>query len=197
MKLEPEVKKNVFRMPTPVKITGRTSSMTNAFVNGIIPVIEPTDEEIDDVLATLGMTRESICCAYCGDTYTEWDHFHPLIKDKEPTGYISEIRNLVPACGKCNQSKGNKEWETWMRSDAKLSPKSRNVKDLENRIEKLRQFEQKFSARKYDLKALAGAELWEKHQENRKKLFELMRECQKTSDEVKAQIDANIKRSKG
>ncbi len=39
------MKKSVFRMPTPVKITGRTSSITNAFVNGIIPVIEPTDDE--------------------------------------------------------------------------------------------------------------------------------------------------------
>lgn len=46
--------KKVFRMPAPVKITGRTSSITNAFVNGIIPVIEPTDEEIDDVLKHLG-----------------------------------------------------------------------------------------------------------------------------------------------
>ncbi len=56
------MKKNVFRMPTPVKITGRTSSITNAFVNGIIPVVEPTDDEIDDALATLGMTREYMLC---------------------------------------------------------------------------------------------------------------------------------------
>ncbi len=53
---------------------GRTSSITNAFVNGIIPVIEPSEEEVDDVLNTLGMNRETICCAYCGDQYTEWDH---------------------------------------------------------------------------------------------------------------------------
>ena len=33
---------SVFKMPVPVKIKGRTSSITNAFVNGIIPVIEPT-----------------------------------------------------------------------------------------------------------------------------------------------------------
>ena len=42
--------KKIFRMPTPVKITGRTSSITNAFVNGIIPVIEPTEEEIESAL---------------------------------------------------------------------------------------------------------------------------------------------------
>ena len=42
----------IFRMPTPVKIKGRSSSITNAFENGIVPV-----------------------------------------------------------CGKCNQSKGNREWK--------------------------------------------------------------------------------------
>lgn len=121
-------------MPAPVKITGRTSSITNAFVNGIIPVIEPTDEEIDDVLKTLGMNRKHVTCAYCGNPYTEWDHFRPLVKDKRPTGYISEIHNLVPACGKCNQSKGNKHWKTWMLSGAALSPYSRQIPDLEYRI---------------------------------------------------------------
>lgn len=71
--------KKIFRMPTPVKITGRTSSITNAFVNGIIPVIEPTEEEIESALETLGMDKDHIVCAYCGNPYTEWDHFHPLI----------------------------------------------------------------------------------------------------------------------
>ena len=51
--------KKIFKMPKPVKIIGRTSSITNAFVNGIIPVIKPTDEEIEDVLQTLGMDKKS------------------------------------------------------------------------------------------------------------------------------------------
>jgi NAD-dependent SIR2 family protein deacetylase len=96
--------KSLFKMPTPVKITGRTSSITNAFVNGIIPCIAPAEEEIREVLEVLGMNA-AIRCAYCGNNYTEWDHFRPLIHNKRPTGYISEIHNLVPACGKCNQSK--------------------------------------------------------------------------------------------
>lgn len=102
--------KKVFKMPNPVKITGRTSSITNSFVNGIIPVVMPTEHEVEEALETLGMTEETICCSYCGDTCTEWDHFHPLIRDKQPTGYISEIHNLVPACSKCNESKGCRDW---------------------------------------------------------------------------------------
>ena len=113
--------KKIFKMPTPVKIMGRTSSITNAFVNGIIPVIEPTEQEIENALRTLGMDTDHIVCAYCGNPYIEWDHFHPLIKDKMQTGYISEIHNLVPACDKCNQRKGNKDRKKWMRRKAELS----------------------------------------------------------------------------
>ena len=115
---------DLFRMPTPTKITGRSSTITNSFVNSIIPVINPTEEQVSEALQILGMEHDSLCCAYCGASSTEWDHLRPLVKDKKPTGYISEIHNLVPACGKCNQSKGNKPWRQWMFSKAKHSPKS-------------------------------------------------------------------------
>jgi len=128
----------VFRMPTPVRITGRTSSITNSFVNGIIPCIVPTEAEIRKVLEVLGMNEQTIRCAYCGDTYTEWDHFHPLIRNKRQTGYISEIHNLVPACGKCNQSKGNSYWKEWILGYARLSPKTRNKENLDMIIERSR-----------------------------------------------------------
>ena len=187
------MKKNVFRMPTPVKITGRTSSITNAFVNGIIPVVEPTEAEIDDALATLGMTRESICCAYCGDTCTEWDHFRPLIVDKGPTGYISEIHNLVPSCGKCNQSKGNKEWKKWMYSDASLSPKTRGITDINERCRKLEVYERKYAPTKLDFVEIVGEELWEKHWNNHEKLLELMKTCQETSDEIQERITMSLR----
>jgi hypothetical protein len=51
-----------------------------------------------------------------------WDHLRPLVKNKLPTGYISEIRNLVPSCGPCNQSKGASDWRAWMRGKARGSP---------------------------------------------------------------------------
>ncbi len=73
--------KSVFRMPTPMKIIGRSSSITNSFVNSIIPVIHPTDDEILEALFILGMDENSINCAYCGDKFTEWDHLRPLVKE--------------------------------------------------------------------------------------------------------------------
>ncbi|MCX7144342.1 MAG: hypothetical protein NT123_25585, partial [Proteobacteria bacterium] len=86
---------SLFRMPTPMKITGRSSSITNAFINSIIPVVLPSAQEVKRALEILGMTPESFQCAYCGSVASEWDHLRPLVKDKKPTGYISEIHNLV------------------------------------------------------------------------------------------------------
>ena len=73
-----------FIMPKPVSIMGRSSSITNSFVNGIIPAIKPTDEQIANALSLLGQTEDNVCCVYCGSKMTEWDHLHPLIIKKNP-----------------------------------------------------------------------------------------------------------------
>jgi hypothetical protein len=83
----------------PLTITSRTSSITNSFVQAIIPDIEPTQEEWVEALQVLGMTPDGITCVYCGAAATDWDHLRPLVRNKRPTGYINEIRNRVPSCG--------------------------------------------------------------------------------------------------
>ena len=100
-----------FRMPSVQTMMSRKSSITNAFVCAIIPRLPPpTAKEIDEALQILGVDPADVKCVYCGSDSTEWVHFRPLVVDRQPTGYLSEISNLVPACGKCNQSKGNKPW---------------------------------------------------------------------------------------
>jgi 5-methylcytosine-specific restriction endonuclease McrA len=118
------------RLPTSKTVKGRSSSITNAFINAIVPAIEPTEAEELEALGILHINPKDIRCAYCGDKSTEWDHFRPIITDQGPTGYITEIANLVPACGKCNQSKGKSYWRTWMEGGAPLSPKTRGIPDL-------------------------------------------------------------------
>lgn len=180
-----------FAMPKAVKIMGRSSSITNSFVNGIIPVIRPSDDDVRRNLEILGMNEDTICCAYCGDACTEWDHFHPLIVDRKPTGHISEINNLVPACNKCNQSKGNSEWETWMCSDAEKSPKTRGITDMESRIEKLRAYDQ-LEKKKIDIESIVGAEEWEKHWKNCDLIIDQMRAAQVHSDMLKDKIGESL-----
>lgn len=177
--------KSVFKMPNPVKITGRTSSITNAFVNGIIPVIEPTEMEIEEGLKILGMNTKTICCAYCGDPYTEWDHLRPLIVDKTATGYISEIHNLIPACGKCNQSKGNQNWKKWMFGDAKLSPKSRHISNIDERAKRIEDYINWGTPIKIDIEKIVGTHRWKQHWDNCEKIKKIMYDSQSLSDEIK------------
>lgn len=185
--------KDVFKMPKTVKITGRTSSITNSFVNGIIPVIEPNEKEIQKALEILGMNEDKITCAYCGDTCTEWDHFRPLVKGKKPTGYISEIHNLVPSCSKCNQSKGNQNWKEWMLSDAVLSPKTKQVRDLEEKIKRLERYESWGTPVKVDFEKIVGKYKWEQHWENCLKIHKIMQDSQELSDEIQAIVVSALK----
>lgn len=175
-------------MPKPVNVMGRASSITNAFVNGIIPSINPTEEEVKECIRILGLDPFDLRCAYCNDKSTEWDHFRPLIKNKKPTGYISDIYNLVPACGKCNQSKGNKAWREWILSDAKLAPKVKGVLNLEERIKNLEQFEKWKDVKAINLEELVDIVLWQEHWKNLEQLYELMKVSQDTSQKLQNQI---------
>ena len=189
----------LFKMPKQKKITSMKSSITNAFVNSIIPAFRPTSDEIKEALKILGIDEieqasenweiGSIPCSYCGDPATEWDHLRPLVSEKESTGYISEIQNLVPSCGKCNQSKGNTEWKTWMRGAANGSPTSRGVKDLEKRIERIRKYSNWKKPREVNLddlveKGLVKKELSDRHRQNQDQLFEMMKKAQETASEI-------------
>jgi hypothetical protein len=176
------------RLPAQMSVTGRSSSITNAFVNAIIPIDVPTEAQELEALRILEMDPQDIRCAYCGDKSTEWDHFRPIISDQEPTGYITEIANLVPSCGKCNQSKGKSHWRTWMESNARLSPKSRGVHDLGARIERLEKYEAWRQPRKIDFAAVVGPEMWKRHRENWRNVLDLLKKSQELAGEIRTII---------
>ncbi len=187
----PQIKKNVKRnrycqLPAPMSVMGRSSSITNAFVNAIIPVIEPTEEEELEALRILQIDPTDIRCAYCGDKYTEWDHLRPIISNQEPTGYITEIANLVPSCGKCNQSKGKSYWRTWMEGNARLSPKSRGVSNLADRVARLQKYEAWREPRKLDFAKVAGPKLWELHRKNWRNVLDLLKTSQEIANEIRS-----------
>ena len=177
-----------FQMPTPVKITGRSSSITNSFVNSIIPVVEPSEGQIARALEILSIDPDAMTCAYCGDTSTEWDHLNPLVSGKQPTGYISEIENLVPACGKCNQSKGNKPWRDWMLSGARLSPKTRGIADLDRRIQLLERYEAQNHPRRFKFEDIVGQEKWAAYWLDRDKIFDAMKDAQVLAEAIRLTV---------
>ena len=179
------------QLPTAMTVTGRSSSITNAFINAIIPIVEPTEEEELEALRILGMQPDDIRCSYCGDKSTEWDHLRPIISNQEPTGYITEIANLVPACGKCNQSKGKSHWRTWMESNARLSPKTRGVSDLAARITRLEVYEKWRKPKRIDFAAVVGSEIWTRHRKNWRDVLALLKTSQELASEIRALVAKN------
>lgn len=174
------------QMPIAMSVTGRSSSITNAFINAIIPRIEPTEEEELEALRILGMTPSDIRCAYCADKATEWDHLRPIISNQQPTGYVTEIANLVPSCGKCNQSKGKSHWRAWMEGTARLSPASRKIPDLAVRIARLERYEAWQKPRRLDFAAMVGEELWKRHRQNWSDVLDLLKKSQALANEIRA-----------
>jgi hypothetical protein len=139
------------------------------------------------------MTPETIQCAYCGNRHTEWDHLRAIISGQEPTGFITEIANLVPSCGKCNQSKGSTNWKMWMLGDARLSPKTRGIKDLSERVSRLEAYEQWQTPKKFDFQSIAGQELWSDHIQNWRNVLEPLKKSQERANEIRVKVAAASK----
>lgn len=180
---------SAFQMPAAQTMVSRKSSITNAFVNAILPVIVPTDGEVLEVLAILEISPEDVRCAYCGDPKSEWDHLRPLVVNLRPTGYISEIANLVPACGKCNQSKGNSPWRDWMlRHSAKRSPTARGIADVPERIRRLELFEKWREPIRIDFEAVLGSSDWAAYWDLWHSINEDMKKCQIVADKIQKRV---------
>jgi len=185
-----------FWMPSAQTMAARTSSITNAFVNSVIPIITPTAAEIEKALSILGMDPTDPRCAYCGDKATEWDHLRPLVLNQRPTGYISEIANLVPSCSKCNQSKGNKDWRKWIRgTQAKHSPTKRNVVDLELRILRLEAYEAWRQPTHVNFEQILGPERWQTYWNMWSAVIEELKHCQKEANELREVIGSALQQT--
>lgn len=171
-------------MPSGTTITGRASSIRNVFAAAILTVVPPTADEIRQVLTILETNAAKLECSYCGLLATEWDHLRPLVNNGRPTGYTSTIRNLVPSCGKCNQSKGKSDWKIWMRGNAKLSPKSRGIEDIELRISRLERYEIWENCERIQVQQLVSPELWDRYYKLQEQILAKMREAQTLALEI-------------
>ena len=180
----------------PLKITSRTSSVTNGFVQAILPDVPISMVELEQGLAALGQKPSSPrTCVYCGAPSTDSDHFKPLVSKKRPSGYLNEARNLVPACGTCNQSKSGQNWRVWMTGRAAGSPQMRGVTDVEQRIAALERFEKWAGAEPRDFAALVGEDLWQLYWARLDEIERLMHAAQAEAEIIKAKLSLGLKAS--
>ncbi len=183
-------------MPAVQTMTSRKSSITNAFVNAVIPAIPPSLDEVEEALSILGMDPSDVRCAYCGDKASEWDHLRPLVLNRRPTGFVSEIANLVPSCGKCNQSKGNAPWRKWILGKAKWSPTGRGIQGVRERIARLEAYEQWRLPVRVDLPSVIGREEAEAYWSLCDGMVAELRKCQGVADSIRARILSELARTR-
>lgn len=180
--------KRVFRMPSVQSMKTRKTSITNAFVSAIVPVVKPSPQEILEGLTILAMTADAVECIYCGDKCNAWDHLRPIVVDRRPTGYISEIANLVPACQPCNSSKGNSPWKLWMLGEAPQSPKQRNVSRLEERVARLEQYERWRRPIIINFESIFGAEAYAAYWKELDQMVAELRRTQEMADALRKKV---------
>lgn len=182
------------RYRRPLKITSRTSSVTNSFVQAIIPDHLPDAEEHAIVLALLGQDRFDLRCVYCGDKAQHWDHLNPFVRGKKPTGFLNEAGNLVPACGPCNTSKSGHDWLSWMYSAAVNSPKSRAVKDIDQRAAQIHEMVQKVGLQGLDFASMVEPEVWSNYWSRLAQIEQLLFDAQAEADVIRQKIANKLKR---
>jgi 5-methylcytosine-specific restriction endonuclease McrA len=175
-------------MPGGSAITGRATSIRNVFVAAIVPIVRPSAEDIRLVLDIFELDTANLRCSYCGDKASEWDHLRPLVKEGLPTGYPSSIRNLVPSCGKCNQSKGSSDWKKWMLGVARHSPSVRKIADIEQRIARLERFESWAACVPLNVKEVVSPSRWSEYYAIQHEILDKMREAQKLATEIANEI---------
>lgn len=119
-------KSNIINWPNQTKLTGRSSTITSAFVHSITPwLTNLTAEEENEIrelydrvkilygIEILGTDKKDNKCAYCGQSANTTDHIHPLVNGSNASGDITEIYNLIPCCATCNSSKGGESFVDW------------------------------------------------------------------------------------
>jgi hypothetical protein len=165
-----------------LKITQRISTVTNSFVQSVLPHGFLSDEEQVELRKQLHQdSKAAWSCVYCGAAATEWDHLQPLVAKRRPSGHLNVYGNLVPACGMCNHSKGAQDWRKWIMGRARNSPASRAIGDLEDRIDTIASYERSYAGR-IEISDLYDAAAYEEYWSKLVEIEALMREAQRLAD---------------
>jgi hypothetical protein len=106
-------------MPAPIEITGRSSSIPNAFINSIIPVVSPGANEVKQAMEIPGMTFEILSFGRNGVRRT----------DPGASVGLSEFLSRLTLC-KVDRGTGQKTTATghWMAASAASPPSHRHIK---------------------------------------------------------------------
>lgn len=168
-----------FKLPTKSDLKSRISTINNAFAISITPYIYPTKDEMESFLEELDIEEGQ--CAYCLGKANAMDHVKPLVTNGLPTGYITEIRNLVPCCSACNSAKGAKDFKSWYKSEKninRLLKEGLSENQIEVRYKIVSDYIEKIPD-PIDYQEILGKELWNEYLQKKNEMICLLKEDQK------------------
>ena len=166
-------------------VMGRKSTFANAFASALAPHDDYDAAVVAEAMRDLGQDPDGeLHCVYCGAEAATWDHVFNRVVKGDFSGHGHQIRNLVPCCRTCNESKGQKPWREFF--------DTRNPPDKDERVRLMEQFLAKTVAEPVDTAAMrqkAGDEL-ERFIEIRSQVFALMAEADRLAAIIRKKVSS-------
>lgn len=185
---------NKIKMPAKSTLKARISTINNSFAMSITPFIKTTDQaKIDQHYADLKVLKDR--CAYCLRPAKSVDHLFPLVQNGEPSGYISDIDNLVPCCKDCNSKKGNQLFKDWYDKEETKEYLRHECDLTDDQIAERRKIIVDFieqHSKHYDLKSYLTDAEWDKFLNLKEKINEELKEADAYCRQLQEKITEKI-----
>ena len=178
------------------RITARITSLAHSFVHAVIPRHVDLKQQAE-LYKVSGFNAGE--CVYCGASTVGEDHLRGLVKGSRPSGYFHFADNIVPACVKCNSSKGGSDWRAWMLGNAKGSPTTRQIADRAIRFAKLARFEAQSCTKRVsedELRAAVGGETWDAYWDRLKRIESDLRAADREADVLRDRLASAFSHSR-
>ncbi|HVW10688.1 MAG TPA: hypothetical protein VHC90_19000 [Bryobacteraceae bacterium] len=102
----------------PYSILGRRRTTVNhAFAAAVAPCDAYDETLVRESILHLEQDPDAdLKCVYCAAPAETWDHLNATVRKTVFSGFGHRLGNLLPCCKPCNSRKGNKTWQTHLRS---------------------------------------------------------------------------------
>ncbi len=151
---------------------GRKSTFSSAFASALAPHDIYSQAAVFEAIRDLDQDPDAeLLCVYCEAKAATWDHVFSRVVNGDFSGHGHRIRNLVPCCRRCNESKGKKPWREFL--------ETRNSPDKDVRIKRMERFLRNTSVQPINTEGMRhkAAEELTRFLEIRSQVFDLMAEA--------------------
>ena len=158
--------------------------------------LDQYQNSLTNIPNSLALKRSNQTARIAGGKYDYLEHFRPLVEKGQPTGYGSDIYNLVPSCSSCNVRKGNMTWQDWMQNEH--NPGVSDEKEHAKRFSTLLEFDSwgKDETAFVNYEKLIGSKKWKEYQEGYAEIIKYIEKIHPIQKEIKALVNKTYNHKK-